>query len=65
MQPRVTVQGNKASKTLTVKTVGVTVVEETPSLTGEFLGGTLGIIEYAEATHPGTAPEKGEPVCGK
>ena len=41
-QPRVPAWGNKASKPLAVKPVGVEAAGEAPSLTGEFTGGTTG-----------------------
>ena len=50
-QPRVQVQGNKASKPLTKETYGVEEVGETPSLTREFLRETHRSLERAQA-HP-------------
>ena len=44
-QHRVSVQGNKASKSLTEKTSGVEVVGETPSLTEEFIGEIHRVLE--------------------
>ena len=62
MKHRVPVQGNKASKPVTEKTVGVEVGGETPSLTGEFLGETHRVLEYTQAHPPGNQHQEG-PVC--
>ena len=51
MQPRVLVWETKASKPRAVKTVGVVVVGETPSLTGETVGGAHGALGHTQA-HP-------------
>ena len=59
MKHRVPVQGNKASKPVTEKTVGVEVGGETPSLTGEFLGETHRVLEYTQAHPPGNQHQKG------
>ena len=37
LQPRVPAWGNKTSKPLAVKSVGVAVAQETPNLTGQFV----------------------------
>ena len=52
MQPRVPVQGNKASKPLAIKPVRVVVAGGTPSLTGEFVGETHGVLEYTQMHLP-------------
>ena len=52
----------EASKPLTVKTCGVAAVGETPSLTGEFVGETHGVLERAQAHPPGNQHQKG-PIC--
>ena len=44
------------------KPVGVVVVEETPSLTGEFVGGTHRVLECTQAHPPGNQHQKG-PIC--
>ena len=63
MQPKVPVQGNKASKPLTEKKhVGVEVAGETPSLTGEFIGKTHRVLEGTQNHPPGNQYQKG-PIC--
>ena len=61
-QPRVPEQGNKASKPLAIKTVGVTVVGETPSLTGGFTGETHRVLEHTQTHPPRNQHQKG-PSC--
>ena len=50
-QLRVPAWGNKASKPLAVKPVGVVAAEENPSLTGESVGEAHRILEHTK-THP-------------
>ena len=54
-QPRVPGWGNKASKPLTENTCGrfEAAVGETPSLTGEFIGETLWVLEHTQTHLPG------------
>ena len=58
LQPWVLSQGNKASKPLTVTPVGVAVVGETPSLTGEFIGETHRVLEHTQTTHLGISTRR-------
>ena len=51
--------GNKASKPLTEKPVGVEVVGETPSLTGEFIGEIHRVLECTQTHPPGNQHHKG------
>ena len=45
------------------KTVGITVAAvETPSLTGEFIGDTQGVLECTQTYAPGNQHQKG-PIC--
>ena len=46
------VWGNKASKLLTEKPVGVEVVGETPSLIGDFIGETHSVLECTQPHTP-------------
>ena len=58
MQPKVPAQENKASKSLVIKTCGVVVVGETPSLTGKFVEETHGVLECTQNHSPQeSAPE--------
>ena len=61
-QPRVPVQETKISKPLTEKPVGIAVVGETPSLTGEFVGETHGVLECTQA-HPHRNQHQKGPIC--
>ena len=62
-QPRVPVQGNKASKPVTVKTWGGGLRQQkTPSLTGEFVGETHRVLEPTK-THPHGNQHKKGPIC--
>ena len=61
-QPRVPARGNKASKPLAVKPVGVEAAQETPSLTGEFVGETQRVLERTQTHPPGNQNQKG-PIC--
>ena len=61
-QPWVLSQGNKASKPLTVKPVGVAVVGETPSLTGEFIREPHRVPECTQSHPPKNQHKKG-PIC--
>ena len=54
MQPKVTVWEKKASK----QPVGVAVVGETPSLTGESVGETHRVLEHTQTHPPGNQHEK-------
>ena len=56
------VWGNKASKLLTEKPVGVEVVGETPSLTGEFIGEIHRVLECTQTHPPRNQHQKG-PIC--
>ena len=62
VQPRVLVQGKKASKSLTEKTVGVVVVGEIPSLTGKGVGETHRVKECTQTHAPRNQHQKG-PIC--
>ena len=62
MQPRVPAQGNKASKNLTEKPVGIAAARETPSLIGEFVGETHGVLECIQNHPPWNQHQKG-PIC--
>ena len=55
-------QENKASKHLTVKSVGVVAAGETPSLTEEFLGETQKVLECIHTYTPRNQHLKG-PIC--
>ena len=59
MQPRIPVQGNKASKPLTKETYGVEEVGETPSLTREFVGENHRVQESTQTHPPGNQHQKG------
>ena len=63
-QPRVLLQGNKASKPLTEKPVGVEVVGETSSLTGEFVGETHRGLEREQAHPLGISARGAQFDCG-
>ena len=52
-------QGNKASKPLTEKTVGVEGAGETPSLTEEFVGQTHRVLEHTQTHQPRNQHQKG------
>ena len=65
VQPRVPAQGNKASKLLTGKSVGVVVVGETPSLTGEFIGETHRVLECTQTYTLGSSTRKTQFDCGQ
>ena len=58
LQPRILVQGNKASKP---KICGGVVVGETPSLTAEFIGETHRVLEHTQ-THPSENPHQKGPI---
>ena len=60
-QPRGPAWGNKASKPLAVKPVGVEAAGEAPSLTREVIGETPGVLECTQ-THLRNQHQKG-PVC--
>ena len=62
MQPRVLAWETKASKPLSVKTVGVVAAGETPSLTGEFIGETHEVLEGTQTHPPENKHQKG-PIC--
>ena len=57
-QPRVPVWRNRASKPLTITPVGVEVVGETPSLTGQFIGETHMVLECTQTHPPGNQHQK-------
>ena len=59
VQPRVPLWGNKASKPLTKKPVGVEVAGETPSLTREFVGETDRVLEHTQNHPPRNQHQKG------
>ena len=59
-QPRVLLQGNKASKPLTEKPVGVEVAGETTGLTGEIIGETYWVLEGTQPHPPRTQHQKGQ-----
>ena len=62
-QPRVSVQGNKASKSLTKKICGgVALAGETPGLTGQFIGETHRVLECTQ-THPPRNQHWKGPIC--
>ena len=61
-KPRVPAWGNKASKPLTEKNYRCVTVEETPSLTGEFVGQTHRVLERTQTHPPGIKHQKG-PIC--
>ena len=61
-KPRVPVQGKQASKPPTIKTVGVTAVGETSSLTGEFIGETHRFLGCTQNHPPGNQHQK-DPIC--
>ena len=63
-QPQVPAQGNEASKPLTEKTVGVVVVGETPSLTGEFVEETHRGLECTQTPHLGISNRRSQFACG-
>ena len=54
--------GNKASKPLTKKPMGVEVAGETTSLTGEFTGETYRVLQHTQNNPPRNQHQKG-PVC--
>ena len=67
MQPRVPVWGNKASKPLIKKTMGVAAVGETPSLTGDFIGETHRVLVHRQTYLLRNQHQKGSiclPVVG-
>ena len=61
VQPRVPARVNKASKPLTVKSVGVE-AGETPGFTGEFVGETHRVLEHTQNHPPENQDQKG-PIC--
>ena len=61
-QPRVPAQGNKASKTLAIKTCGACSGRRKPSLTGEFVGEAHRVLEFSKTHPPGNQHWKG-PIC--
>ena len=63
-QPRVPLQGNKASKPLAIKPVRVVVAGGTPSLTGEFVGETQRVLECTQTTHPRISTRRVQFACG-
>ena len=54
--------GKESLKPLAVKTCGLTVVGETASLTGEFVGETHRVLECTQTHPPGNPHQKG-PIC--
>ena len=60
MQPRVPVQGNKASNPLTEKSCEAR--GETRSLTGEFIGAAHRVLEHTQTHPPGNQHQKGA-IC--
>ena len=65
VQARVLAWGNKASKPLAVKPVGVAVVGETPTLTGQFIGRPTESYNKHKATHPGISTRRTQFACGQ
>ena len=55
---RVPVWGNKASKPLAVKPVGVAMAGETPSLIGVFIGETHKVLEHTQTHLPRNQHQK-------
>ena len=58
-QCRVPAQGNKASKPLTEKPMGVEAAGETPSLAGELIGETHRVLEHLQNHPPRNQHQKG------